>query len=100
MGPFPTEFDEAFSEKVRQLGGEFGATTGRPRRCGWFDTVVVKNAVRINGLTSLVITKLDVLDTLEEIKICTGYEYKGVTFDDYPADLKTQENCPKILAPD
>ena len=68
MGPFPTEFDEDFSEKVRKLGGEYGATTGRPRRCGWFDAVIARHAVQVNGLTSLVITKLDVLDTLEEIK--------------------------------
>jgi adenylosuccinate synthase len=90
MGPFPTEFDPEFSEKVRQLGVEFGATTGRPRRCGWFDVVVVNHAVRVNGLTSLVITKLDVLDTLEEIKICTGYRYKGEILRHYPAGLKAQ----------
>jgi adenylosuccinate synthase len=90
MGPFPTEFDPEFSEKVRQLGVEFGATTGRPRRCGWFDVVVVNHAVRVNGLTSLVITKLDVLDTLEDIKICTGYRYKGEILSHYPAGLKAQ----------
>jgi adenylosuccinate synthase len=90
MGPFPTEFNPEFSEKVRQLGVEFGATTGRPRRCGWFDAVVVNHAVRVNGLTSLVITKLDVLDTLEEIKICTGYRYKGEILPHYPAGLKAQ----------
>ncbi len=97
MGPFPTEFDEAFSEHIRQLGGEFGATTGRPRRCGWFDAVVVENAVRVNGLTSLVITKLDVLDTLDEIKICTGYDYNGKTFAHYPADIKAQLGAKPIL---
>lgn len=97
MGPFPTEFDEEFSEHVRQLGGEFGATTGRPRRCGWFDAVVVENAVRVNGLTMLVITKLDVLDTLEEISICTGYEYNGKTYSSYPADMKVQLGAKPIL---
>ncbi|MBN1482438.1 adenylosuccinate synthase [candidate division KSB1 bacterium] len=97
MGPLPTEFDAKFSEHIRQLGGEFGATTGRPRRCGWFDAVVVNNAVRVNGLTSLVITKLDVLDTLEEIKICTAYEYNGMVFEHYPADLKVQLGARPIL---
>jgi len=90
MGPFPTEFDKEFSEKIRRIGSEFGATTGRPRRCGWFDAVVVRLAVRINGLTSLVITKLDVLDSLEEIKICTGYRYKEQLLEDYPPSLKVQ----------
>ena len=97
MGPFPTEFDDDFSEHIRKLGGEFGATTGRARRCGWFDAVVLRNAVRINGLTSLVITKLDVLDTLQEIKVCTGYEINGVISNDYPATLKAQEIAKPVL---
>lgn len=97
MGPFPTEFDPEFSEKIRQLGGEFGATTGRPRRCGWFDAVVVKHAARINGLTGLAITKLDVLDTLEEIKICTGYRYGDKVLHHYPAELWIQEQVEPIL---
>ncbi len=71
-GPLPTEYDEAMGERVRALGNEFGATTGRPRRCGWFDAVVVRYAVRVNGLTSLAVTKLDVLDTIEKIGLCTG----------------------------
>ncbi|MFO7767602.1 MAG: adenylosuccinate synthase [bacterium] len=73
-GPFPTEFDDEFGERVRELGAEFGATTGRPRRCGWFDAVVANHAVRVNGLTAWAITKLDVLDTLEELRICVGYK--------------------------
>ncbi len=97
MGPFPTEFDADFSEHIRKLGGEFGATTGRARRCGWFDAVVVRHAVRINGLTFLVITKLDVLDTLEEIKVCTGYEIDGKIYDTYPATLKDQERAVPVL---
>lgn len=97
MGPFPTEFDEEFSETVRKLGGEFGATTGRPRRCGWFDAVVVNHAVRVNGLTQLVITKLDVLDTLDDIKICTGYEHNGDVLKHYPANLDVQENVVPVL---
>jgi len=95
-GPFPTEFDAAFGEKVRKLGGEFGATTGRPRRCGWFDAVVVRQAVRVNGLTGIVITKLDVLDTLEEISICTGYRYKGAILRDYPASITIQQQAEPI----
>ena len=72
-GPFPTEFDEDMACRVRELGAEFGATTGRPRRCGWFDSVVANHSVRVNGLTAWTVTKLDVLDTLEELRICTGY---------------------------
>jgi len=83
-GPLPTEFDEVMGEHVRKLGNEFGATTGRPRRCGWFDAVVVRYAVRINGLTSLAVTKLDVLDTLEKIAICTGYEFDGNVVEEFP----------------
>jgi len=72
-GPFPTEFEEDMAGRVRELGAEFGATTGRPRRCGWFDAVVANHSVRVNGLTAWTVTKLDVLDTLEELRICTGY---------------------------
>jgi adenylosuccinate synthase len=86
-GPLPTEFDEAMSEHVRKLGNEFGATTGRPRRCGWFDAVVVRYAVRVNGLTALAVTKLDVLDTLEKIGLCTGYEIGGEVVEDFPGDI-------------
>lgn len=73
-GPFPTEFDEDFGSRLRELGAEYGATTGRPRRCGWFDAVVANHAVRVNGLTAWAVTKLDVLDTIEELKICVGYK--------------------------
>ncbi|MFC1543921.1 adenylosuccinate synthase [Gemmatimonadota bacterium] len=73
-GPFPTEFEEPLATRVRDLGGEFGATTGRPRRCGWFDAVVANHAVRINGLTAWAMTKVDVLDSLEELQICVGYK--------------------------
>jgi adenylosuccinate synthase len=97
MGPFPTEFDQEFGDKVRKLGGEFGATTGRPRRCGWFDAVVVGHAARVNGLTGLVITKLDVLDSLPEIKICTGYKYGDKVFKNYPAELWLQEKVEPVL---
>lgn len=88
-GPFPTEFDENYSEKVRGWGKEFGATTGRPRRCGWFDAVLAGYSARINGLTELTITKLDVLDRFETLKICTGYSINGKLVDDHLADLET-----------
>ncbi len=96
MGPFPTEFDQTFGDEVRKLGGEFGATTGRPRRCGWLDTVVLNHAVGINGLTHFALTKLDVLDSLDEIKICTGYHYRGKTYRHFPAESWVQENCQPV----
>ena len=86
-GPLPTEFEEPLASEVRKLGNEFGATTGRPRRCGWFDGVVVRYAARVNGLTDLAVTKLDVLDTLDRIGLCTGYEVDGEVYDEFPADL-------------
>ncbi|MEX2582369.1 MAG: adenylosuccinate synthase [Gemmatimonadota bacterium] len=87
-GPLPTELPSPQQEQVRELGGEYGATTGRPRRCGWFDAVVVRFATRVNGLTGLAVTKLDVLDTLPEIRIATGYRAGGETVDDFPGDLE------------
>ncbi len=86
-GPLPTELEEPLATEVRTLGNEFGATTGRPRRCGWFDGVVVRYAARINGLTDLAVTKLDVLDTLDRIGLCTGYEADGEVYDEFPGDL-------------
>ncbi|QQG40827.1 MAG: adenylosuccinate synthase [Candidatus Levyibacteriota bacterium] len=80
-GPFPTELLNETGELLRQKGGEFGATTGRPRRCGWFDAVLTRFAVELNGITDLAITKLDILDDFEEIKICTGYTYQGQKVD-------------------
>jgi adenylosuccinate synthase len=90
-GPLPTELDEVLADRMRTLGREFGATTGRPRRCGWFDAVVVRYAARINGLTDLAVTKLDVLDTFEKLAICTGYEYEGDVHVEFPADLTALE---------
>lgn len=86
-GPLPTEFDEELGDRIRTLGNEFGATTGRPRRCGWFDAVVVRYATRVNGLSGLAVTKLDVLDTLDRIAICTGYRARGADIDEFPADV-------------
>ncbi|MCG3176210.1 MAG: Adenylosuccinate synthetase [Candidatus Omnitrophica bacterium] len=89
-GPFPTEFDSRLMEKIRQKGKEFGATTGRPRRCGWFDAVLARYSCRVNGITELAITKLDVLDGLEEIKVCVGYRYRGKLYREFPASLTAQ----------
>lgn len=96
-GPFPTELFDEIGDTIQKKGAEFGATTGRKRRCGWLDTVLLRNAVRLNGLTGLVITKLDVLDGLTSLKICTGYEYNGETLDDFPAALKTLEACKPVF---
>jgi len=90
-GPLPTEMDDAMAEHVRALGKEFGATTGRARRCGWFDAIVVRYATRINGLTDVAVTKLDVLDTLERVAICTGYEYDGDLHTEFPGDITALE---------
>ncbi|MBI5399587.1 adenylosuccinate synthase [Candidatus Saganbacteria bacterium] len=95
-GPFPTEIAGGMSDKLRQWGGEYGATTGRPRRCGWFDGVVMKYSSRINGLTSLAVTKLDVLDNVETIKICVAYEYKGRQLKDFPLNLACLEQCQPV----
>lgn len=86
-GPFPTELHDELSEKIREQGGEFGTTTGRPRRCGWFDAVIGRYSVKVNSLTHIALTKLDVLTGLPEIKICTAYKINGNITDTYPATL-------------
>jgi adenylosuccinate synthase len=91
-GPFPTELKDELGEAIRQKGGEFGATTGRPRRCGWLDILILKHAVRVNGLTGIALTKLDILDGLDTIKICTGYKYKGKMYDEFPKELDVLVN--------
>jgi adenylosuccinate synthase len=96
-GPFPTELFDEIGDAIQKKGAEFGATTGRKRRCGWLDIVLLRNAARLNGLTGLVITKLDVLDGLESLKICTGYEYNGEILDDFPANLKTLGACKPVF---
>jgi adenylosuccinate synthase len=95
-GPFPTELTDLTGETIRERGGEFGATTGRPRRCGWLDAVVLNHAVRLNGLDGLVITKLDVLDGLEQIKICTGYRCDGKVLRVVPASVEALKQCEPI----
>ena len=96
QGPLPTEFAEPLQSRMRKLGNEFGATTGRARRCGWFDAVVVRYAVRVNGLTDLAVTKLDVLDTLDEIKLCTAYRVGSEVFTEFPGDLTMLEHAEPV----
>ena len=96
-GPLPTGFDPEMDERMRELGGEFGATTGRPRRCGWFDGVLARYAARVNGLTGIAVTKLDVLDTLPEISVATAYRTpQGVT-SDFPADTHGLDRVEPVL---
>jgi adenylosuccinate synthase len=95
-GPLPTEAEPEVAGRIRELGDEFGATTGRPRRCGWFDAVVVRYAVRVNGLTELAVTKLDVLDTFAELPVCVGYRLDGDVLDSMPADLDRIERVQPI----
>jgi len=95
MGPFPTELSQD-AVNLRELGGEYGATTGRPRRCGWFDAVVANYSAQINGIEAWALTKLDVLDTLREIKLCTEYEYRGKKLKSFPAEIHILENVAPV----
>jgi len=95
-GPFPTELRGEEGDNIREMGKEYGATTGRPRRCGWFDLVIARYSARINGLTNFVITKLDVLDSLKTIKVCVGYRLKDQVFKEFPAQLDILEDCDPI----
>jgi adenylosuccinate synthase len=95
-GPLPSVFPSRLMNRVQALGKEFGATTGRPRRCGWFDALVVRHAVLVNGLTKVVVMKLDVLDTLAELKICVAYRYRNQKFKRFPADLEVLEKATPI----
>jgi len=95
-GPLPTEFPPEFEERIREKGNEFGATTGRPRRCGWFDAFQVRYAVKINGVREMVLTKLDVLDGIEIIKIATGYRLDGVELSSFPSSPGTLERVEVI----
>lgn len=92
-GPFPTELSDSLGEEIRKRGGEFGATTGRPRRCGWLDLVALRHSVRINGLDGLIITKLDILDGFDTLKVCTAYRYKNSLYTEFPKELEVLENC-------
>jgi len=95
-GPFPTELTDAAGETIRAKGGEFGATTGRPRRCGWLDSVILRHAAMVNGLTGLAITKLDILDGLDKLRICAAYKHKGKKYENFPKDLSVFENCTPV----
>jgi adenylosuccinate synthase len=95
-GPLPTEMESPLAEQLRELGAEYGATTGRPRRCGWFDAVVVRYSAQVNGLTGLAVTKLDVLDTFAELKVCTAYEADGEVYHSFPYDLALLERVKPV----
>lgn len=95
-GPFPTELNDEVGVHLRDKGHEFGTTTGRPRRCGWFDAVIASYAIRISGLDSLAVTKLDVLTGMDTLKICTGYRRGSEVFKDFPASLKTLAQCEPV----
>ncbi|MEJ2067535.1 MAG: adenylosuccinate synthase [Deltaproteobacteria bacterium] len=95
-GPFPTELSDDIGEMLREKGGEYGATTGRPRRCGWFDAVVVNHAVRVNGLGGLVITKLDTLTGLKTIKVCTAYRIGDEVITEFPASFELVARCQPV----
>jgi adenylosuccinate synthase len=95
-GPLPTEIGGEVEEALRARGQEFGASTGRPRRCGWFDALVVRYAIRVNGCDSLALTKLDVLDDLQEIPICVGYRFEGQTLEELPMDMDVMAACEPV----
>ncbi len=95
-GPFPTEIEGGLGAELRRIGHEFGATTGRERRCGWFDAVVVRRAAQVNGLTHLAVTKLDVLDSFDSIEICTSYEINGERVDHFPSSLARLERVKPV----
>ncbi|MBS0013614.1 MAG: adenylosuccinate synthase [Desulfobacterales bacterium] len=95
-GPFPTELFDATGDFIQEKGAEFGATTGRRRRCGWIDTVMLRNAVRLNSLTGFAVTKLDVLGGLDTLKICTGYKYKTKELADFPTSLQVLAECEPV----
>ena len=95
-GPFPTELNDEMGERLRRVGNEFGASTGRPRRCGWIDLVALKRAVQINGINGLAITKLDVLDGLESIRVCIAYEYRGKRRELAPLDADGWDECKPV----
>lgn len=95
-GPFPTELEDETGEKIRVIGNEFGATTGRPRRCGWFDAVIGRFSVRTSGLTGIALNKLDTLTGLGELKICTGYKMGDAVIRDFPASLTELAKCEPV----
>ncbi|WP_251617519.1 adenylosuccinate synthase [Pumilibacter muris] len=95
-GPFPTELDDEIGERIRNVGAEFGTVTGRPRRCGWLDAVILRFAVRVNGLTGIALNKLDTLTGLEKLKVCVSYTKNGKTLKDFPSDISELEGCEPV----
>ncbi|WP_258358793.1 adenylosuccinate synthase [Moorella sulfitireducens (nom. illeg.)] len=95
-GPFPAEITGSLGDTLREQGREYGTTTGRPRRCGWLDTVILRHAAEVNSLTGIALTKLDVLTGIEPLRICTGYRYGGEILRDFPARLKVLEQCEPV----
>jgi adenylosuccinate synthase len=95
-GPMPTELKDATGDAIRERGHEYGTTTGRARRCGWFDVVAARLSTRINGFNSMVITRIDILDNMPRLKICTGYKIDGKTIDDFPASVAILEKCEPV----
>ena len=95
-GPFPTELHDDIGHQIREVGREYGTTTGRPRRVGWFDSVVVRHSRRVSGITDLALNSIDVLSGLETVKICTAYNYNGEIITEYPANLEIIEKCEPI----
>ncbi len=95
-GPFPTELHDEMGERLRAAGHEFGATTGRPRRCGWLDIVALKEAVRTNGLTGIALTKMDVLNELESVKVCTAYRHGEQLLEEFPQDFDVLKECTPV----
>ncbi len=95
-GPFPTELFDGTGDYIRNAGGEFGTVTGRPRRTGWFDAVIARYAVRVNGLTEMVINKIDPLRGLKKLKVCVAYDYKGRRIEEFPANFADLEHCTPI----
>ncbi len=95
-GPFPTELTDEVGDRIRDVGNEYGTTTGRPRRVGWFDSVVVRHARRVSGITDLSLNSIDVLSGIKKLKICVAYEYKGEIIDEFPASLKVLAECKPV----
>ncbi|EGL82383.1 Adenylosuccinate synthetase [Caldalkalibacillus thermarum TA2.A1] len=95
-GPFPTEIHDEIGDRIREVGNEYGTTTGRPRRVGWFDSVVVRHARQVSGITDLSVNSIDVLTGIDTLKICTAYEYRGQVIEEFPASLKVLSECKPI----
>ncbi|MCK5626312.1 adenylosuccinate synthetase, partial [Candidatus Bathyarchaeota archaeon] len=95
-GPFPTELDDSIGEQIRIKGNEYGTVTGRPRRCGWLDMVMINYSICVNGISALALTKVDILSGLEQINICIAYEHNGHKLKDFPANMRILSECKPI----